>query len=178
MGSVAYPVIVANYRQSPTRKKKVDTDHNSRNKQPPAPHVDNKPPKVQIHHHFKVSRIQEDQKRIASIERENKKLLEKLAEIYRGKGIVDCWNEYRQKSSNREKQNREIVKITLENQRILKKLGNLKATYDHRKYEIDWQENMPYMEIQWRLSTSCPVKDVCNNWLKFSWNFRINWSIE
>ncbi|XP_006268659.1 sperm axonemal maintenance protein CFAP97D1 [Alligator mississippiensis] len=145
MGSVAYPVIVANYRQSPTRKKKVDTDHNSRNKQSPAPHVDSKPPKVQTHHHFKVSRIQEDQKRIASIERENKKLLEKLAEIYRGKGIVDCWNEYRQKSSNREKQNREIVKITLENQRILKKLGNLEATYDHRKYEIDWQNSRCYI---------------------------------
>lgn len=40
---------------------------------------------------------QEDQKRIYQIERENKKLMERLAAIQRGPATVDCWNEHFQR---------------------------------------------------------------------------------
>lgn len=40
---------------------------------------------------------QEDQKRICQIERDNKKLMERLAAIQRGTGRVDCWNEHFQR---------------------------------------------------------------------------------
>lgn len=47
------------------------------------------------HHQYPF--LQDAQKKIGLIERENKALSARLADIYRGAGMVDCWNEYQQK---------------------------------------------------------------------------------
>uniref|UniRef100_A0A8C6VL19 Uncharacterized protein n=1 Tax=Naja naja TaxID=35670 RepID=A0A8C6VL19_NAJNA len=78
-------------------------------------------------------------RRVGLLQQENNSLCVRLANIYHGSGMVDCWNEYQQKSVFRQKQNIELVKISLENQAIFKRLRDRKATYDRKQYEKDWQ---------------------------------------
>uniref|UniRef100_A0A8C6VRN8 Uncharacterized protein n=1 Tax=Naja naja TaxID=35670 RepID=A0A8C6VRN8_NAJNA len=79
---------------------------------------------------------------VGLLQQENNSLCVRLANIYHGSGMVDCWNEYQQKSVFRQKQNIELVKISLENQAIFKRLRDRKATYDRKQYEKDWQASL------------------------------------
>ncbi|KAB0405550.1 hypothetical protein E2I00_002704, partial [Balaenoptera physalus] len=132
---LAYPVIVSNHRQSTSFRKKLDFGHYVFHKnriQIVKPTVDTKPPVVHTHHILKLSKLQGEQKRIDKIEYENKQLCQKIANAHRGPAKVDCWNEYFSKSLNRETRNRELVRITMENQGILKRIGDRKPHYDRR----------------------------------------------
>nr|XP_060639115.1 sperm axonemal maintenance protein CFAP97D1 [Anolis sagrei ordinatus] len=145
---ITFPVVVANSRHRlPVEKKQPQTwDIPRRLKPEPARRrLDNRPLDAQPHHYFKVTKIQEAQKKIGLIERENKSLSTRLANIYRGTGMVDCWNEYQQKSKMRQKQNMEIVRISMENQAILKRIRERKPTYDRRQSELDWQNSRKYL---------------------------------
>lgn len=42
-------------------------------------------------------------------------------------------------SLNREMRNRDLMRITMENQAILKRLGDRKSHYDRKAFEMDWQ---------------------------------------
>ncbi|XP_003222719.2 sperm axonemal maintenance protein CFAP97D1 isoform X2 [Anolis carolinensis] len=152
---ITFPVVVANSRHRLIAEKKQAQkwDFSRRLKPEPARRrLDNKPLDAQPHHYFQVTKIQEAQKKIGLIERENKSLSTRLANIYRGTGMVDCWNEYQQKSKIRLKQNMEIVRISMENQAILKRIGERKPTINRKQSELDWQNSRKYLR-----NTTCAL---------------------
>ncbi|XP_005394566.1 PREDICTED: uncharacterized protein C17orf105 homolog [Chinchilla lanigera] len=145
---LAYPVIVSNHRQTTAYRKKLDLGHYlfHRNRlQIAKPAVDTKPPVAHTHLILKLSKLQYEQKRIDRIEYENRQLCEKIASAHRGPAKVDCWNSYFSKSLNREMRNRELMRITLENQAILKRLGDRKTHYNRHASETDWQNSRRYI---------------------------------
>lgn len=108
--------------------------------------VDTKPPQTYMHLHLKLKKLQLEEERLATIERDNRILLEKMSYIMRTKGRVDNKNNYEYKSLNREKRMRELLRVTQENQEILKRITARKPEYDHGKWEDDWQRNQEYMD--------------------------------
>lgn len=108
--------------------------------------VDTRPPQTYMHLHLKLKKLQLEEERLATIERDNRILLEKMSYIMRTRGRVDNKNSYDYKSLNREKRMRELLRVTQENQEILKRITLRKPEYDHRKWQRDWEENQQFMD--------------------------------
>ncbi|ELU11740.1 hypothetical protein CAPTEDRAFT_112681 [Capitella teleta] len=108
--------------------------------------VDTRPPRTYIHLHLKLKKLQLEEERLATIERDNRILLEKMAYIMRTKGRVDNKNGYEYKSLNREKRMRELLRVTQENQDILRRITAKKPVYSHQKWENDWVGNQQFMD--------------------------------
>ena len=49
-------------------------------------------------------------------------------------------------SLNREKRMRELLRITQENQEILRRITQRKPQYDHYKWQRQWEENQRFMD--------------------------------
>ncbi|XP_063819642.1 sperm axonemal maintenance protein CFAP97D1 isoform X2 [Pseudophryne corroboree] len=102
--------------------------------------IDNKPPWIPLHHCIQMKKIQMEKERLAVIERANQLLLGKISQIMRGPGAVDNWNTCYLWSLSRRKCNKDIVRITTENQKIYKRIEESKPSYDHKKWEDEWKD--------------------------------------
>jgi len=111
-----------------------------------APMVDTKAPPTYMHLHLKLKKLQLEEERLATIERDNRILLEKMSYIMRTRGRVDNRNNYEYKSLNREKRQRELLRVTKENQAILYRINMRRPEYSHQKWQNDWEENQKFMD--------------------------------
>ncbi|XP_075436245.1 sperm axonemal maintenance protein CFAP97D1 isoform X2 [Ascaphus truei] len=111
--------------------------------------IDNKPPRTFLHNHVQVKKIQLQQDRLAYIEKDNKLMLERIAQIMRSKGLVDNWNDcYLRRSRNCGKRNRDIVRITMDNQALLKRIQETKPDYEYKKWEKEWQASRNHLKLK------------------------------
>jgi len=110
------------------------------------PMVDTRPPRTYMHLHLKLKKLQLEEERLATIERDNRILLEKMSCIMRTKGRVDNRNNYESKSLNREKRTRELLRVAKENQEILHRITQRTAELDNRGLRRDWQGNQQFMD--------------------------------
>lgn len=78
--------------------------------------IDNHAPETYMHMHLKLKKLQVEEERLAVVERDNRILLEKMSYIMRTKGLVENWNKYHQRSLNKTKRQRELLRVTHENQ--------------------------------------------------------------
>lgn len=110
------------------------------------PMVDTKAPATYMHLHLKLKKLQLEEERLATIERDNRILLEKMSYIMRTRGRVDNRNNYEYRSLNREKRQRELLRVTKENQAILKRIMLRKPEYSAQKWQREWEENQTFLD--------------------------------
>ncbi|XP_025079456.1 neurofilament medium polypeptide-like isoform X2 [Pomacea canaliculata] len=110
------------------------------------PMVDTKPPPTYMHLHLKLKKLQLEEERLAIIERDNRTLLEKMSYIMRTRGRIDNRNNYEYKSLNREKRQRELLRVIKENQSILQRINMRQPEYSAKKWEDDWVANQRFMD--------------------------------
>ncbi|XP_028904139.1 uncharacterized protein CFAP97D2 [Ornithorhynchus anatinus] len=117
----------AHYEQ---HKKKIQTAR---------PEVDTQAPLTFGHLHLKLKKLKLEEERLSVIERDNGLLLEKMACIMRSGGRIDNHNNYKCRSLNREKREREISRVSKENQALLQRIMKREPQYQVKKWQEDWQ---------------------------------------
>jgi len=103
--------------------------------------VDNHAPQAYSHLHLKLKKLQLEEERLATIERDNRLLLEKMSCIMRTRGRVDNKNDYQQKSLNKAKRQRELLRVAHENEAILKRIASKEPCINNLTWKEDWKAN-------------------------------------
>ncbi|CAF1019904.1 unnamed protein product [Didymodactylos carnosus] len=106
--------------------------------------IDSRPPRTYMHLHMKLKKLQLEEERLATVERDNRILLEKMSTIMRTTGRVENRNDYDSKSLNHEKRRRELLRVSKENSTMIKRIRNRKADTNREKWERNWSQNMNY----------------------------------
>ncbi|XP_076807688.1 sperm axonemal maintenance protein CFAP97D1-like [Clavelina lepadiformis] len=139
------PTTPANNKLLKKRWDQSRFDFHRRNVTQAMPVIDNRPPETYMHLHLKLKKLQMEEERLAIVERDNRILMEKMSYIMRTKSRVDNWNNYERKSLNKTKRQRELLRVTHENQAILKRLSSKLPHYNRFVWEDAWRVNQGYM---------------------------------
>lgn len=109
------------------------------------PEIDSTPPVTFMHLHLKLKKLQLEEERLATIERDNRILLEKMSHTMRNKGQLDNINTALPKSLSKGRRERELVRISKENMNMLKRIATKKPSISRDMHEKDWRENLHFM---------------------------------
>ena len=132
------PLVTQRYIRNRQRKHKKKLRHikSTVDNKPPA-HWQNRPTR-----NLKKEQMMEE--RYSTIERENRILLSKMSYIMQH-NTLDNFNRLKPKSLNREFRKRELIRITNENQAILRRIQKSEPTYNHLKWEEDRKVHEGYL---------------------------------
>ncbi|GMI55514.1 hypothetical protein ScalyP_jg7841 [Parmales sp. scaly parma] len=110
--------------------------------------IDNKMPATASHFKTNAKKNAIMEERFATIERENRMLLEKMSYIMRFKGGIDNKNDSLQygRSLNKDCRKRELQKITKQNQLILRRIQEATPTFDHLQWAEEARVNDGFMQ--------------------------------
>ena len=110
--------------------------------------IDNKPPKRPSHLKKNMKREQMMEERYATIERENRLLLEKMSHIMQGGNSIDNKNNSHKfaGSMNKTYRKAELQRITRENQAILRRIQACEPCYNHLEWEESRQQNEEWLQ--------------------------------
>uniref|UniRef100_A0A0B6ZSX7 Cilia- and flagella-associated protein 97 n=1 Tax=Arion vulgaris TaxID=1028688 RepID=A0A0B6ZSX7_9EUPU len=111
-----------------------------------APVVDTRAPATFMHLHLRLKKLQLEEERLSNIERDNRLLLEKMSYIMRRENHIGNRNTHSYKSLNREKRQRELLRVTKENQLILYRINMRKPEYSHQRWQLEWEKNQKFMD--------------------------------
>ncbi|XP_015199007.1 sperm axonemal maintenance protein CFAP97D1 [Lepisosteus oculatus] len=103
------------------------------------PVVDTKGPTTPAHLQVKLKKLQLEEERLATIERDNQILSSKLSDIMRSKGWVDHRNNFTERSLNAEKRRLELLQVTQENRALLERITARKSESWRQRWEEDWE---------------------------------------
>eukprot|EP00038_Savillea_parva_P031933 m.92021 g.92021 ORF g.92021 m.92021 type:complete len:237 (+) comp9940_c1_seq1:96-806(+) len=109
--------------------------------------IDTRPPECTKFAHMKVKlkKIQLEEERKSEIDRENRQLLQKMSKIMQTSGGLDNRNDYVARSVNRRTRQYELLRITQENQAILKRIQARKPHLDTHALEHDFMESRKHL---------------------------------
>lgn len=120
------------------------------------PAIDNKPPKQYMHIHVKLKKVQQEEERLQAIEKGNRALLERMARIMKTRGAVDNVNEYEHISIGRTGRQRELQRITIDNQHLLRRIQDVQPQLKPKDWAKDYAKSRErrqsisrYQEQQW-----------------------------
>ncbi|GCB80112.1 hypothetical protein scyTo_0019662 [Scyliorhinus torazame] len=110
------------------------------------PTIDNNSPETFPHLNLKFNKLKLEEDRLSTIERDNQLLLQKMATIMRTTSCIDNKNEYKLRSLNSEKRQREQLRVSQENKSMQERLKLVQPQYDHLKWHQDWYKAEKLMD--------------------------------
>lgn len=112
------------------------------------PSVDNKSPPRFKHMELNLKRAQVEEERYASIERDNRRLLQRMTDIMTtqpmpqaGGPVPEAGSPPGPKSLNKEYRKKQLMKITEENSQILRRIQTRRPYYNHLEWEDEFRKN-------------------------------------
>ncbi|XP_058500853.1 uncharacterized protein si:ch211-284k5.2 isoform X1 [Solea solea] len=103
------------------------------------PTVDNRGTRTPAHVQLKRKKLQLQNERLSTIDRDNRLLASRLTSIVSSKGLVDQHNQYHLRSLNIDKRREELLLISRQNQAIYQRLTSRQSEYRRQLWLDDWE---------------------------------------
>ncbi|XP_029951616.1 uncharacterized protein CFAP97D2-like [Salarias fasciatus] len=104
------------------------------------PVVDTAGSRTPVHMTLKLKKLQLQEERLSVIDRDNRLLASKLANIVCSKGLVDHRNQYQTRSLNAPKRRQELLLVGHQNQGIYQRILARQSEYRRQLWLDDWEK--------------------------------------